>query len=252
MRYSRIAPTREYDEGTVFKAENQPPVVETHAQASLRTGYARVKVLAAALNRRDVWIMRGQYPGIKYPVIPGSDGCGVVQSIDAHAEEWLGRRVVFYPAFEWGDRVDVQSSDFRILGMPDDGTFAEFIDVPIANLRAAPEHLTDGEAAALPLAGLTAWRAVMTRGRLRAGENVFITGIGGGVALMAAQLALACGATVVVSSHSSAKLTQAAELGIHGGVNYQDTDWAQHAKTKSGGGFDLIVDGAGGLDLVIY
>ncbi|MEE2788401.1 MAG: alcohol dehydrogenase catalytic domain-containing protein, partial [Myxococcota bacterium] len=198
----------------ILKEKNQSPQLEERVLRPLRTGYARVKITAAALNRRDVWIMRGQYPGLSYPVILGSDGCGVVVSVADPSSEWLHRRVVLYPAFEWGGRRAVQSPDFRILGMPDDGTFAEYIDIPVPNLRNAPQHLTDAEAAALPLAGLTAWRAVMTRGRLQAGEKVFVTGIGGGVALMAAQLARAAGATVVVSSHSDAKLAQAMALGL--------------------------------------
>jgi NADPH:quinone reductase-like Zn-dependent oxidoreductase len=143
------------------------------------------------------------------------------------------------------------------LGLPDDGTFAEYVRVPVANLVEKPAHLSFEEAAALPLAGVTAWRAVMTRAQLRAGERVLITGIGGGVALFALQFAVAAGARVFVTSGSAEKLSRAASLGASGGVNYRDSDWVQRLRSLTSGGFDVIIDGAGGdgfsdlLDLAV-
>ncbi len=198
-------------------------------------GYAVVRLHAAALNRRDYWITQGLYPSIRLPAVLGSDGAG----------EWKGQAVVIYPALDWGADPSMPAKAFRVLGMPEDGTFAEYVRVPRANLFPKPEHLTWEQAAALPLAGLTAYRVLFSRCQLRAGERVLITGIGGGVALLACQLALAAKAEVFVTSSSDAKIQKAVQLGATDGINYQHADWAKRLRDKAGG-FDVIVDSAGG------
>jgi len=210
-------------------------------------GEVCVSLRAAALNHRDLWILRGKYAGLKWPVIPGSDGAGVVTAVGEGVNAgWLGREVIINPAFAWGANETAQSADFAILGLPRDGTLAEAVCVPVEQLSARPQHLDWGEAAALPLAGLTAWRALVSRAQIRPGERVLISGIGGGVALFALQFAVALGAEVWVSSSSPAKLARAAELGARGGFLYTRNDWAREAVDQTGGGFDVIVDGAGG------
>jgi len=210
-------------------------------------GEVCVSLRAAALNHRDLWILRGQYPGLKWPVIPGSDGAGVVSAVgEGVSPELLGREVIINPAFGWGDAAAAQSESFSILGLPRDGTLAEAVCVPIEQLSPRPDHLDWCEAAALPLAGLTAWRALVTRAQVRAGERVLISGIGGGVALFALQFAVALGAEVWVSSSSPEKLARAAELGARGGFLYTRSDWACEAVEQTGGGFDVIIDSAGG------
>ncbi|KAI8594842.1 hypothetical protein EDD21DRAFT_314121, partial [Dissophora ornata] len=115
------------------------------------------------------------------------------------------------------------------------------------NFFKAPEHLTDVEAAALPLAGLTAYRAVFTKGQVEKGQNVLITGIGGGVALMALSFCVAAGANVYVTSSDDNKIQKAVRLGAKGGVNYKDPKWDANLQKLSGGEpFDVVVDGAGG------
>lgn len=210
-------------------------------------GQAVVQLKAAALNHRDLFIQQGLYPGIKLPVTPGSDGAGVVTAVGSEADAaWLGRDVIINPALDWGSDPRAQGSHFRILGMPDAGTLAEQIVIPVANLAPKPAHLTWEQAAALPLAGLTAWRAVFTRAQLRAGERVLVTGIGGGAALFALQFARAAGAEVWVTSSSPEKLARAQALGAAGGVNYRETDWSEQLLKTAGGAFDVIVDSAGG------
>lgn len=210
-------------------------------------GHAVVRVKAAALNHRDLFINLGQYAGIKLPLIPGSDGSGVVESVDSPNDQaWVGREVIINPALDWGDDPRAQGPKFRILGLPESGTFAEKISVPAANLAAKPAHLTWEQAAALPLAGLTAWRALFTRAQLKAGEKVLVTGIGGGAALYALQFAVAAGAQVWVTSSSAEKITRAQTLGASGGINYRDADWVSALQTKAGGLFDVIIDSAGG------
>lgn len=198
-------------------------------------GWAVVRLRAAALNHRDYWITQGQYAQIRLPAVLGSDGAG----------EWQGQPVVIYPALDWGDDPAMPGRAFRVLGMPEEGTFAEYIRIPRTHLFPKPDHLTWEEAAALPLAGLTAFRVLFSRCQLRAGERVLITGIGGGVALMVCQLALAAGATVFVTSSSEEKIRRAVQMGAAGGVSYRTSDWARQLRELAGG-FDVIIDSAGG------
>ncbi|HRD48654.1 MAG TPA: zinc-binding dehydrogenase [Candidatus Contendobacter sp.] len=209
-------------------------------------GQVRVRLRASALNHRDVWITLGQYPGIRLPCILGSDGAGVVDQIGPEAPtELLGQDVVIYPAYDWGENPRFPNSTFRVLGMPDPGTFAEYLCVPARHVFPKPEHLSWEQAAAIPLAGLTAWRALMTQGAAQPGETVLVTGIGGGVATFALKWAAALGAHVFVTSGDPAKLEQARLMGAAGGVNYRDGDWAKRLADLSGG-VDVVVDGAGG------
>lgn len=227
-------------------ALKQPVVLNEVPAPVAAPGHAVVRLKAAALNHRDVWIQQGLYPGIALPVTPGSDGAGVVESVGDPADAaWIGREVIINPALEWGGDPRAQGPKFRILGMPDPGTFAEQIAIAVANLAPKPAHLGWEEAAALPLAGLTAWRAVFTRAQLKAGERVLVTGTGGGAALFALQFAVAAGAQVWVTSGSPDKILRAKALGALGGVNYRDADWAEQL-AKLAGAFDVIVDSAGG------
>src|SRR5580700_8596060 len=229
----------------VLKDKNRPAEVVEMAKPVAGPGEAIVRVEAAALNHRDVWIQKGQYAGLKYPIVPGSDGAGVVVE-SADGEDWIGRPVIINPALEWGSSAAYQDpQSFRILGLPDDGTLAEFVKVPVSNLVELPIHLSFEEAAALPLAGVTAYRAVMTRARLMAGEKVLITGVGGGVALFALQFAVAAGAEVVVTSGKVEKLDKAMAMGAMAGANYRESGWVERLKSLAGA-FDLIVDGTAG------
>ncbi len=224
---------------------NQVCVTEV-ADPAPAPGEVVVVLHAAALNHRDVWIKQGQYAGLKWPCIPGSDGAGVVAALGAGVDPmWLGREVVINPSFNWGDDERGQGGTFSILGLPRDGTLAEKIAVPATQLAAKPPHLSWSEAAALPLAGVTAFRALYARAGLRAGERVLVNGIGGGVALFALQFAVAVGARVWVTSSSPEKIARAVALGAVGGFNYLDAGWTA-AATKDAGGFDVIVESAGG------
>lgn len=211
-----------------------------------RSGEVVVRLTASALNHRDLWIYRGQYPGIKFPTIAGSDGAGVVESLGEGVENsWLGREVILNPGLRWGPDETVQSGAFNILGLPSDGTFAQKVRVPVSQLSSKPAHLSWEEAAALPLSGLTAYRALVSRGGLKKGEKVLITGIGGGVALFALQFAVALGAETWVSSSSQEKIDRAVKLGAKGGFLYTEKDWPTTAQSLTGG-FDVILDGAAG------
>lgn len=224
---------------------NQLAVVEV-ADPTPAPGEVVIALRAAALNHRDVWIKAGQYAGLKWPCTPGSDGAGKVMALGAGVDSaWQERDVIINPSFGWGDREEAAGPQFSILGLPRDGTLAQKIAVPAVQLSDKPAHLTFEEAAALPLAGLTAYRALFTRARLQAGERVLISGVGGGVALFALQWAVAAGAEVWVTSSSEEKIGQARKLGARGGFNYTAENWAQDA-VKSAGQFDVVIESAGG------
>ena len=137
-----------------------PLVLEDRTDLTPGPDEVVVRLHAAALNRRDYWITQGMYPGINLPVIMGSDGAGVVTRTGSELGNfWQNRDVIIYPGADWGDDESAQGRDFTVLGMPQDGTFATEVTVSASQLRAKPEHLNWHEAAALPLAGLTAFRA---------------------------------------------------------------------------------------------
>ena len=210
-------------------------------------GEAVVRLRAAALNRRDVWIRKGQYAGIKVPIILGSDGAGEVAAVGAGVDaSWQGREVVIDPSFGWGPDEQAQGSAFNILGLPVDGTYAEMVKVPAANLHPKPVHLPWEEAAAMPLASVTAYRALVTRARVQSGETVLVTGIGGGVATIALVMATHLGAKVYVTSGHESKLEAARRHGAMGGVNHRKDDWVKSLIAQIGGRPDVVIDGAGG------
>ncbi len=219
-------------------------VVEIDAPAKA-VGQARIEIHFAALNRRDLWIRKGIYPGTVFPAILGSDGSGVLVDDIPARNLSAGDAVVIYPSLNWGDDPRKQGPDFQILGMPSQGTLAEMVAVPEANVFPKPEALDMEQAAALPLAGLTAYRALYTRGGLKSGERVLVTGIGGGVSQFMLQFATATGAEVWVTSSDPAKIGQAKTSGAKGGVLYTDERWIK-ALQDAAGGFDLIVDSAAG------
>ena len=213
---------------------------------ALSPGKALVKIKGIALNRRDEWIKEGKYPNIRYGGILGSDGSGVVDSVgDEKDNSWAGREVVINPNIDWGPDPDVQSKKYSILGMPVNGTFAEYCLVDVDRLQPKPFHLDFLQAAALPLGGLTAFRALFRQGELKAEQNVLISGFGGGVAQFAFLFARAAGANVYVTSGSDEKIARALKMGAKGAYNYKkESNYSDLWKTK--GGFNLIIDSAGG------
>jgi len=206
-----------------------------------------IKMLAVSLNRRDYWITRGQYMGVTSHVTLGSDGCGLVVDVGNNVDRvWLDKIVVLNPGSDWGDDENANSLNYRILGMPHDGTFAEYIVTHVDRIYEKPDYLTVEEAAALPLAGLTAYRALFVRGGYLPSMSLLVPGIGSGVAQFVAQFASCIGGDVWVTSSSDEKINKTIKkLGVTGGINYKEKDWGKKLMEKSGT-FDLIVDGVGG------
>jgi zinc-binding alcohol dehydrogenase/oxidoreductase len=226
---------------------NEPLVCVDKPDLPPGPGEAAVSIRCAALNHRDVWIQKGTYHAQKYPVVPGADGAGVVTAVgDGVDAALVGREVIINPGLSWGESEQWSRPDFHTLGSPEDGTFAERINVPAAQLFGKPRHLDWAPAAALPLSGLTAFRAVSSRAQVKAGERVLITGIGGGVALFAVQFALALGAQVYATSGSDEKARRVRALGVSGTANYRDPNWVGVLREQVPQGFDVIIDSAVG------
>jgi zinc-binding alcohol dehydrogenase/oxidoreductase len=209
-------------------------------------GEVVVDILAAALNRRDpwVWLTPAYCP---LPVTLGSDGAGIVSTVGPGVEGVApGDEVSIDPTLGWGGDERCPTDAFDILGAPTEGTFAERVVVPAANLAPRPSRLSWEECAALNLAGLTAWRATMTCAEAGPGREILVTGAGGGVATFAVQIASAMGARVWVTSSSDQKLERARALGAMGGFRYDEPDWSDHARAATGGrGFDAVIDSYG-------
>jgi NADPH:quinone reductase-like Zn-dependent oxidoreductase len=221
-------------------------IVDTVPMPHPAPGEVVVRLRAAALNHRDVWIKQGAYAGLKFPIIPGSDGAGEVAELGPGVDPaWEGREVIINPALDWGHDPKAQEPRFTILGLPRNGTLAEYVAVPASQLALKPAHLDWAEAAALPLAGLTAFRALFSRANLKAHEKVLISGIGGGTAVFALQFAVAAGALPCVTSSSEEKLRRAHDLGAKAGALYTRQEWA-HEFGEHHGPFDVIVDSAAG------
>ncbi len=228
----------------VLESADKPLILKEVDKPALKPGEVLVKIKAAALNRRDYWITVGKYAGIKYPIILGSDGAGIVAEAGSDAEKHLiGSEVIINPGYGWGDNENFQGNDFKILGLPDNGTFAEYVKVPAEYVHPKPAYLSWEQAAAVPLAGLTSYRALFTKGRAAKGDKVLITGVGSGTGTFALQWAVAAGCQVFVTSGSGEKIERARHLGAAAGVNYRAQDWAEQLQHLSGG-FDVIIDSA--------
>lgn len=231
----------------LFKGKDYPLEIQEFKKPRLVKDQVLVRIHRAALNHRDVWIMKEQAQYFPDGIVLGSDGCGVIEDVGEDADPMLvGLEVVINPSLEWGDNPMVQGDKFRILGFPDNGTFSEYLAISKKYIFEKPEHLSSEQSAAVPLSGLTAYRALFSKARMRSKEKVLITGIGGGAALWALQFATAYQGRVYVTSGSDAKIEKAKALGAIGGFNYKDPEWAVKAQKETGGGFDIIIDSAGG------
>ena len=230
----------------VFRGQDRPLAIEPIKKFKPIKDQVLVRMHHAALNHRDIWTWREQTQVPDNGVILGSDGSGVIEGVGEDADPLLiGMEVIINPSLDWGNNPIVQGNTFRILGYPDNGTFSDYLVISKKYVFEKPEHLSFAESAAVPLSGLTAYRALFSKARLRAKERVLITGIGGGAALWALQFAAAYQGRVYVTSGSDEKLAKAKALGAVDGFNYKDPQWAEQA-LKSSGGFDIVIDSAGG------
>jgi NADPH:quinone reductase-like Zn-dependent oxidoreductase len=216
-------------------------------------GEVRIAVRAAAMNHLDLWVRRGLPLKITMPHIGGSDIAGVVDASGPGAETVQpGTRVVVDPSidYRWYDGASTGSRlpgpEFRILGEHTQGGFAEYCIVPAANLVEIPETIPFEAAAATSLAGVTAWRGLMVRGGLRAGERVLITGASGGVSTLAVQIAHLAGAEIFAVTSGEANVARVRELGARVVYDRLRTDWSKQVWIDTHKeGVDLVFDAVG-------
>jgi NADPH:quinone reductase-like Zn-dependent oxidoreductase len=217
-------------------------------------GDVRIRMRAAALNHLDLFLLKG-LPGVSItpPWVLGADGTGVIESVgSAVTSVAVGDSVVINPGIS--DRTceyclageQPLCPRFGILGEHLPGTMAEYVVVPAVNVLPIPADTDLAEAAAFTLATLTAYRMLVTRAQLRAGERVLIWGIGGGVAIAALQIAKMLGAHVTVTSGSDDKLARAAALGADDTINHRDVDVGRIVRSRTEKkGVDVVVDSVG-------
>lgn len=221
------------------------------APPSAGPGEVVIEVAAASLNYRDLLMVKGLYnPRQPLPFIPCSDGAGTICAVgEGVADLAVGDRVMNAFSPFWLDGEPDRMAIVQTLGGAIDGLLAEQIALPAQAVVKTPSHLNDLEAATLPCAGVTAWRALFDLGGLTPGQTVVCLGTGG-VSLYALQLAKASGAHVIITSSSDEKLERAKALGADETLNYRsEPDWGKAVKKLTGGGADLLVEvgGAGTL-----
>lgn len=218
-------------------------------------GEVRIAVKAAGLNHLDAWVRRG-VPGHRFPLpmVPGCDGAGVIDALGAGVSAFTpGQRVLIAPGVVEGDDgataagLDHLSPSYGIFGETRDGTCAEQVVVPARNAIPVADHVSFEDAAAFPLATLTAWNMVVRRAQLEAGETILIHAAGSGVSTAAIQIAKLAGASKIIATTSTAaKADRARELGADEVIDYSDPTWSKQVKSLTAGrGVDVVIDHVG-------
>lgn len=255
----------------VKKGERLVVAVRDVPIPTLHDNMVLFKILAAGMNRRDEWSALGLYPGLVFENSTlGCDGCGVIVDPKTLEPEPNAQLYLLTPSRGWEEDLagpetalpnalpqvrknEFGGEGFGILGatraVRGAGTFAEYIGVDRSQLVPAPKHLSAVQSASLPCAAVTAYRAAFTKGTIQRGQNVLITGIGGGVAMLAMQLVLAAGANVYVTGGSEAKIERAKAMGAKAGALYRAQDWPQQLRKMlpvDRPYFDVVIDSAGG------
>ena len=213
-----------------------------------------VRVKAVALNHLDLWVREG-LPGLKLPLphVPGCDVAGEVAAVGAGVTyPEVGTRIVVNPGLSCGtcefctNGDDPMCAEYKILGEHVHGGYAEYVRVPAANCVELPTDFEYAEAAAAPLTFMTAWRALVTRARVRPGEDVLVLGAGSGVSVAAIQIAKLAGCTVYAASSTAEKLRRAKELGADVLINYREAEFDRAVWELTGKrGVDVVLEHVG-------
>ncbi|MGM0845226.1 MAG: zinc-binding dehydrogenase [Bacillota bacterium] len=210
-------------------------------EPAVRSGFVKIQLKTAGLNRRDLMVLT-RHKEDQPPLIVGSDGAGIiVETGEGVSNVAVGEEVVINPGLGWHNNSDAPPAGFEIVGLPDHGTFAEYITLPAVNVEKKPQHLTWEEAGVLSLAALTAYRVLFTRAKVKAGDTVLIPGIGSGVGTFLLKFAKAAGAKVVVTSRSEDKQQKALELGADISIS-TTSDWNEELKDET---IDIVIESIG-------
>ncbi|WP_079528724.1 zinc-binding dehydrogenase [Halobacillus hunanensis] len=208
---------------------------------AVQKGMVQVKLKTAGMNRRDIAVT-SRHKTDQPPLVLGSDGAGIIEEMGEDVQGLTkGDEVIINPGLGWKHTSDAPPEGFDILGLPDNGTFGEYISVPADNIVPKPEHLSWEEAGVLPLAALTAYRVLFTRGKIKPEDTVMLPGIGSGVLTFALKFAKAVGAKVIVTSRHEEKLKKAKELGADIAIP-TNSDWNEELKNEK---VDLLVESVG-------
>ncbi|MEK6837936.1 MAG: zinc-binding dehydrogenase [Nanoarchaeota archaeon] len=215
-------------------------------------GEALVRVKAASLNHIDIWVEKGSYYKPNLPHIPGSDAAGIVEEVKDADSSLVDRKVIVYPTLAcFHCRCCIEGNhnlcaSYKTLGAQVDGSYAEYVTVPVKNLIGMPANLKFEEAAALPLTFTTAYHMLVDRAKLQPHETVLVLGAGSGVGSAAIQIASLLGANVIATSSSEEKLRKAQRIGADIVINYSEDGWTDEvmAATKNKG-VDVVIDHVG-------
>ncbi|MBS4175238.1 zinc-binding dehydrogenase [Bacillus sp. FJAT-49736] len=243
----------------IYSKESKSVVVRNKDIPQIGSGEVLVRLKAAALNHRELKIISyfnkqiNTNPPFEEPkYIFGSDGAGVIVQIGENASSWkVNDEVLIDSTITCGVCIGCKDKgiceSLSVVGSKEqEGTFSEYIKVPIKSLIKKPSYMNFEEAAALSMGLGTAWRSIVTKGNIQKGESVLIHGIGGGVALFALQIAKRKGANIIVTSSSDEKLAEANKLGASKTINYTSENVAEEVRYFTNGrGVDVIIDGIG-------
>lgn len=219
-------------------------------------GEALVRVKAASINHIDLWVEKGTYYKPELPHIPGSDAAGIVEEVKDGDPALIGRKVMAYPTLAcFHCKFCIEGShnlcnNYRTLGAHVDGSYSEYVTVPVKNLIAIPERLKFEEAAAIPLTFTTAYHMLVDRAKIQPNETVLVLGAGAGVGVAAIQIASLYGAKVIATSSSEEKLRKAGRIGADVTVNYTEDSWTEEVMLATNNkGVDVVIDHVGAATL---
>lgn len=217
--------------------------LRNHEEVEPKENEVSVRMKFAGVNHRDLFVLH-RHAVTGPPLVIGSDGAGVIDRVGTTVTEFkVGDEVIINPSLGWLQKSDAPPDDFEILGLPDDGTFAEKVIVSSNNIERKPEYLSWEEAGVLPLAALTAYRALFTQAELKPTDTVLLPGIGGGAVTFLLLFAKAIGARVIVTSRSQYKCQKALELGADRAID-TNSDWNVHLKEEK---IDLVIETVGAV-----
>lgn len=215
-------------------------------------GEALVRIKAASINHIDLWAQKGSFYKPELPHIPGADAAGIVEDVKDGDSSLMERRVMVYPVLAcFHCKFCIEGNhnlcaNYRILGAHTNGSYAEFITVPVKNLMEIPQGLSFEEAAAIPLTFTTAYHMLVERAKMQPNETVLVLGAGAGVGVAAIKIASFLGAKVIAATSSEDKMAKAERIGADNAVNYTEESWINEVMTATKNkGADIVIDHTG-------